>query len=181
MSFTVDSIKDDNICVIWVDDMIDVFSWRDSFGVRIETPNIDRLMARGVRFSNAYATVPLCAPCRAELATGLSPFRTGLVDLNRVWYDTLPPQKSWAYDLRRAGFYNFTTGKVDAHYTPMPPHLKRLLFHEAPRAREKGGRSGVPFYMTTDNMGHVSDRYRYSNRHSDTEKSLSLGAKILHQ
>jgi hypothetical protein len=30
MSFTVDSIKDDNICVIWVDDMIDVFSWRDS-------------------------------------------------------------------------------------------------------------------------------------------------------
>ena len=66
MSFTADSIKDDNICVIWVDDMIDVFSWRDSFGVRIETPNIDRLMARGVRFSNAYATVPLCAPCRAN-------------------------------------------------------------------------------------------------------------------
>ena len=55
MSFTADSIKDDNICVIWVDDMIDVFSWRDSFGVRIETPKIDRLMARGVRFSNAYA------------------------------------------------------------------------------------------------------------------------------
>lgn len=147
MSLTVDSIKDDNICVIWVDDMIDVFSWRDSFGVRIETPNIDRLMARGVRFSNAYATVPLCALCRAELATGLSPFRTGLVDLNRVWYETLPPHKSWAYDLRRAGFYNFTTGKVDAHYTPMPPHLKRLLFHEAPRAREKGGRSGVHDYL----------------------------------
>ena len=138
MSFTADSIKDDNICVIWVDDMIDVFSWRDSFGVRIETPNIDRLMARGVRFSNAYATIPLCAPCRAELATGLSPFRTGLVDLNRVWHETLPPHKSWAYDLRRAGFYNFTTGKVDAHYTPMPPHVKRLLFHEAPQARDKG-------------------------------------------
>jgi len=147
MSFTADSIKDDNICVIWVDDMIDVFSWRDSFGVRIETPNIDRLMARGVRFSNAYATVPLCAPCRAELATGLSPFRTGLVDLNRVWYETLPAHKSWAYDLRRAGFYNFTTGKVDAHYTPMPPHLKRLLFHEAPKARDKGGRSGVHDYL----------------------------------
>ena len=34
----------------------------------ISTPNLDRLMASAVRFSNAYATVPLCAPCRAELA-----------------------------------------------------------------------------------------------------------------
>lgn len=48
MAFTADRIKDDNICVIWVDDMIDVFTWRDTFGIRIQTPNLDRLLNAGV-------------------------------------------------------------------------------------------------------------------------------------
>ena len=65
-----------HICVIWVDDLIDVFTWRHTFGIEIETPNLDRLMAEGVRFSNAYATVPLCAPCRAGLSPSLPPRRT---------------------------------------------------------------------------------------------------------
>ncbi|HLQ19976.1 MAG TPA: sulfatase-like hydrolase/transferase [Tabrizicola sp.] len=102
MAFDAESIRGDSICVIWVDDMIDVFTWRETFGIRIQTPNLDRLLNNGVRFGNAYATIPLCAPCRAELATGLSPFRTGLVDLNRFWRQVLPPEKAWAYDLRRA-------------------------------------------------------------------------------
>ncbi|MDZ4089506.1 MAG: sulfatase-like hydrolase/transferase, partial [Tabrizicola sp.] len=101
----------------------------------------------GVRFGNAYATIPLCAPCRAELATGLSPFRTGLVDLNRFWRQVLPPEKVWAYDLRRAGFYNFTTGKVDASYTPMPQRFRRVLFHEEPAAHDSRGRTKMKHYL----------------------------------
>jgi arylsulfatase A-like enzyme len=145
--FTVDTIRDDNICVIWVDDMIDVFTWRETFGLRIQTPNLDLLLNAGVRFGNAYATIPLCAPCRAELATGLSPFRTGLVDLNRFWRQVLPPEKAWAYDLRRAGFYTFTTGKVDATYKPMPERYRRVLFHEDLPAFDSGGRVGMKHYL----------------------------------
>lgn len=147
MGFTREATARDNICVIWIDDLIDVFTWRDSFGIPIETPNIDRLMAAGVRFANAYATVPLCAPCRAELATGLSPFRTGLVDLNRFWRDVLPPTAAWAFDLRRAGFRTFTTGKVDADYRPMPAEYRRLLFHEEPRSADKGRFERVKDYL----------------------------------
>jgi len=147
MAYTAATIEKDNICVIWVDDMIDVFTWRDAFGISIQTPNIDRLLNRGVRFSNAYATIPLCAPCRAELATGLSPFRTGLVDLNRFWRQVLPPEKAWAYDLRRAGFYNFTTGKVDATYKPMPERYRRVLFHEDVPAQDSGTRTGIKEYL----------------------------------
>ncbi|NHB76564.1 sulfatase-like hydrolase/transferase [Rhodobacter calidifons] len=147
MAFDADSIRGDNICVIWVDDMIDVYTWRDTFGLRIRTPNLDRLLNAGVRFSNAYATIPLCAPCRAELATGLSPFRTGLVDLNRFWRQVLPPEKAWAYDLRRAGFYTFTTGKVDATYKPMPERYRRVLFHEDVPAFDSGGREKVKYYL----------------------------------
>ena len=147
MSFDAASIAGDNICVIWVDDLIDVFTWRTSFGIPILTPNIDRLAAMGARFTNAYATVPLCAPCRAELTTGLSPYRTGLVDLNRFWREVMPPHKSWAYDLRRAGFYNFTTGKVDANYRPMPESYRRFLFHEEPAAADQGERTKIREYL----------------------------------
>lgn len=147
MSFNRNSVRGDNICVIWIDDMIDIFTWRKAFGIEIKTPNIDRLMARGVRFENAYATVPLCAPCRAELTTGLSPFRTGLVDLNRLWRDELPPTAAWQYDLRRAGFETFTTGKTDGNYKPMPEEYKRVLFHHDVEAKDKGRRSGVKEYL----------------------------------
>ena len=49
MVFDAGTIKDDNICVIWVDDMIDVFTWRETFGIRIQTPNLDRLLNNGGR------------------------------------------------------------------------------------------------------------------------------------
>jgi arylsulfatase A-like enzyme len=147
MGFTAADIAGDNIAIIWVDDMIDVFTWRTAFGIPILTPNIDRLLTAGARFGNAYATVPLCAPCRAELATGLSPFRTGLVDLNRFWRQVLPPEKAWAYDLRRAGFYNFTTGKVDATYRPMPEKYRRVLFHKDVPCADKNGRSKFKEYL----------------------------------
>ena len=147
MTFNRASLQDGNLCVIWIDDMIDIFTWRDAFGVRLHTPHIDRLMAEGVRFANAYATVPLCAPCRAEVATGLSPFRSGLVDLNRFWRDALPPTASWVFDLRRAGFRTFTSGKTDANYRPMPNDYKRILFHEDAEAADRGRRRGVKVYL----------------------------------
>lgn len=147
MPFERGALDNDNIVIIWIDDMIDIFTWRNAFGVEILTPNIDRLMSEGVRFRNAYATVPLCAPCRAEITTGLSPFRTGLVDLNRTWRDVFPPTAAWQYDLRRDGFETFTTGKTDATYKPMPEEYRRVLFHHDAEAKDKGRRSDIKEYL----------------------------------
>ncbi len=147
MAFDPAAVAGGNICVIWIDDMIDVFTWRKAFGATIQTPNIDRFMAGGVRFANAYATVPLCAPCRAEIATGLSPFRSGLVDLNRLWRDVLPATAAWQFDLRRAGFRCFTTGKTDGNYRPMPEAVRRFLFHEDAEARDRGPRRRQKVYL----------------------------------
>jgi len=43
-----------------------------------ETPNLDRLAARGVRLTNAYSASPLCSPTRSSILTGQHPARTGI-------------------------------------------------------------------------------------------------------
>jgi len=40
-----------------------------------QTPNLDRMAAEGVRFTDHYAPMPFCAPSRASLLTGRYPFR----------------------------------------------------------------------------------------------------------
>jgi len=47
----------------------------------VETPRIDALARKGVRFTDYYAAAPICSPSRAGLLTGCYPRRTG----NEVW------------------------------------------------------------------------------------------------
>ncbi len=46
----------------------------------IETPHIDALAARGVRYTRAYSEHPICVPARAALLTGMHALRTGVLD-----------------------------------------------------------------------------------------------------
>jgi len=68
-----------NIIFILADDL----GWSDvnCYGHRFhETPNIDRLAAGGMRFTDAYAACPVCSPTRASIMTGKYPARLGLTD-----------------------------------------------------------------------------------------------------
>src|SRR5207249_11255665 len=42
----------------------------------IHTPNMDRLVRRGISFSNAYATCPVCVAARYTIRTGCEPATT---------------------------------------------------------------------------------------------------------
>ncbi len=64
-----------NIVVILADDM--GFSDIGCYGGEIETPNLDRLAAHGIRFTQAYSAAR-CCPARASLLTGLYPHQTGI-------------------------------------------------------------------------------------------------------
>lgn len=46
------------------------------------TPNIERLAQRGMTFTRAYSSSPLCSPTRASILTGLSPARHGITSPN---------------------------------------------------------------------------------------------------
>jgi arylsulfatase A-like enzyme len=68
-----------NIVLILADDL----GWADlgCYGSTYHrTPNLDRLAAAGLRFSNAYAAAPVCSPTRAALLTGVYPARLNLTD-----------------------------------------------------------------------------------------------------
>lgn len=43
-----------------------------------ETPNLERLAARGITYTHAYAASPLCSPTRSSILTGQTPLRTGI-------------------------------------------------------------------------------------------------------
>lgn len=57
--------------IVWIipDDMSANFSCYDE--TAIETPNVDRLAADGVKFTNAFVTAPVCSTCRSAFITGM--------------------------------------------------------------------------------------------------------------
>ncbi len=63
--------------------LVDDLGWTDlgCYGSRFyETPNVDRLAAQGMRFTNAYAACPVCSPTRASIMTGKYPARLQTTD-----------------------------------------------------------------------------------------------------
>lgn len=110
-----------NIIFILIDDL----GWADigCFGSSFyETPNIDALAQRGMRFTDAYASAPVCSPTRASLMSGKSPARVGvtqyigghtvgrLCDVPYFW--GLPmSERSIASALRDGGYATWHVGK----------------------------------------------------------------------
>lgn len=71
--------KKPNIILFVVDDL----GWTDlsSYGSDLyQTPNVDKLVANGVKFTNAYASCTVCSPSRASLMTGKYPARINCTD-----------------------------------------------------------------------------------------------------
>ena len=75
------------------------------------TPTLDRLAARGTRFTRAYTPSPICISARASLATGLNVFE------HRCWSSAEPYSgqiESWMHRLRDQGHAVVSIGKL--HY-----------------------------------------------------------------
>jgi len=98
---------------------------------QVQTPNIDKLAARGTLFTNAHCQAPLCNPSRSSLLTGLRPSSTGIYGLapgireveqtkNHV---TLPQT------FTSGGYFTSTSGKI-YHDGSMRPKEQAQEFNE---------------------------------------------------
>jgi len=84
----------------------------------VESPNIDALAKRGVRFEQAYCQYPLCGPSRASFMTGLYPDQT-LIRRNAILLrDRLPEVQSMSQMFRRAGYMSTRVGKIYHYNVP---------------------------------------------------------------
>ncbi|MCA9270439.1 MAG: sulfatase-like hydrolase/transferase, partial [Planctomycetales bacterium] len=72
----------------------------------VDTPNIDRLVAEGVSFSQCHVTAASCAPARASLFKGYYPHTTGILKNADSW------TRSWIELLNDAGYHCTNIGKM---------------------------------------------------------------------
>ncbi len=88
-------------------------------------PNMQRLKANGLSFTNAFCNTSMCTPSRATLLTGLYPTQHGVTDTlpegegkqNHENYTVLnPAQQNLAWMLKSAGYQVFYKGKWHLSY-----------------------------------------------------------------
>ena len=75
----------------------------------IKTPNLDRLAARGIRFSDAYCNSPICVPSRASFHTGRYPHQIRFWDNATPYNGSVP---SWGHRLMQADHRVTSIGKL---------------------------------------------------------------------
>ena len=86
----------------------------------LKTRALDSIAESGIRFTNAYATNPVCMPSRLSMATGMMPGRFGV--FNNGMKATIPEEvtaNSLGKLMKRAGYATFYGGK-----THLPPELE---------------------------------------------------------
>ena len=88
----------------------------------LRTPNLDRIRRRGVAFSRAYSTCPICIPARYTIRTGRSPLSTGIT--TNLVTDGAKDNFGGAYlaqEMRDLGYRTFGIGKF--HTVPHDEEL----------------------------------------------------------
>ncbi len=123
----------------------------------IHTPTLEKIAARGVRFTNAVTPSPLCAPARACLASGLAYERCGVPDNDCNYPLDLP---TYYMSLRDAGYRVAGVGKFDLHKDTSDPANLDWGLDGSRLLAEWGFTEGVDNEGKTD----ASDAYRAAGR-----------------
>lgn len=113
MSFSSNNMikKHPNVLLIAIDDLND---WVGYLGghPQAQTPNIDRLIKKGVGFTKAYTVAPLCNPSRVALLTGLYPSTSGVYGNRNKFRENLPDAITLMQYFKENGYITKGGGKI---------------------------------------------------------------------
>ena len=79
------------------------------------TPQLDKLASEGILYENAFATVPVCAPARCNILTGVYPISMGTQHMRSRYPipDRIVPYPTY---LKKAGYYCTNNSKTDYNF-----------------------------------------------------------------
>lgn len=107
------------------------------------TPNMDALAAEGFLYTHAYANVPVCAPARNTILTGVYANSGGHQHM-RSYYDKSDKIQPYPRMLREAGYYTTNNSKED--YNINPDQNQDIWDESSKTAHYKNRPEGKPFF-----------------------------------
>jgi iduronate 2-sulfatase len=115
---------DPNVLFIIVDDL------RPELGCYgadvVQTPHMDRLAERGVRFERAYCNAPVCGSSRASFLSGLLPNRSRFLEWNASADEGAPQVPTLPGWFKRHGYRTVSIGKVFHDHTDSAEDWDRI-------------------------------------------------------
>lgn len=104
-----------DVLFIAVDDLNDWISLLDASSP-IKTPNLERLAARGMLFTQAYCISAACNPSRAATLTGLRPSTSGVYGNASDWRRAMPERRTIMQQFKAGGYAVKGAGKIFHHH-----------------------------------------------------------------
>ena len=145
----------------------------------VQTPNIDRLAATGIRYDNAFCASPLCGPSRVSWITGTHPHTHGAVTHNNsrhrsgmVYRKTIEPGiHSLVTDVRNAGYETHGTGFIhaDHHVDGADPFAVLGFTSYGCDARRYGEEVGDEIQQRYNRANIISEMWEHSYRNVEGE------------
>ena len=114
------------------------------------TPNIDRLASQGTRYTNAYTTAGVCAPCRSGIITGMyqNSIGTHHMRCNSILPSWLKP---FPKALKESGYYCTNNSKTDYQFSK--PSTNEIWDQSGSRAHWKNRKKDQPFFAVFNYTG----------------------------
>ena len=135
------------------------------------TPNLDQLAEEGTRYTNAFTTAGVCAPCRSAIITGM--YQNSIGTHHMRCNATLPTWlKPFPMYLREAGYYCTNNSKTDYQFSK--PEKKEIWDVSGAKGHWKNRpQKSQPFFAVFNFTGCHESGIASGEKHETVTKNLA--------